>query len=139
MSHLPPYTCLWFRVIFLLWAGIKQVKNVLVSVQSTKESLCHDCSLVLDKTSFIYGKYMETSAISAFMSLYKNNLEVFNIFGIIKETGIDDEGLVEYYYKYFTYPLYQDKLFAFIKLWVIARLVLDFYVIPFASSHLSMV
>ena len=56
---------------------------------------------------------METTAISAFMSLYKKDLEVFNIFGIIKETGIDDEGLVEYYYKYFTYPLYQDKLFAF--------------------------
>ena len=50
----------------------------------------HDCSLVLDKTSFVYDPYMETTAVSALMSLYKKDLEGFNIFGIIKETGVDD-------------------------------------------------
>ena len=56
---------------------------------------------------------METTAISALAALYEKDLEGFDIFGIIKETGVDDEGLVEYYSKYFTYPLYRDQSFAF--------------------------
>jgi hypothetical protein len=42
--------------------------------------------------------------------------EVFDgieIFGIIKETGVDDDGLVEFSANYFDFPLYCDKSFAF--------------------------
>uniref|UniRef100_A0A6U2ZQW4 Redox-regulatory protein FAM213A n=1 Tax=Entomoneis paludosa TaxID=265537 RepID=A0A6U2ZQW4_9STRA len=35
------------------------------------------------------------------------------MFGIIKETGVDDEGLKEFYAKYFSFPLYRDQSFAF--------------------------
>lgn len=36
-----------------------------------------------------------------------------NIFGIVKETGVDDEGLVEFHNKYFRFPLFCDKSYAF--------------------------
>lgn len=39
--------------------------------------------------------------------------EGFQIFGIVKETGVDDEGLVEFADKYFDFPLYCDKTFSF--------------------------
>lgn len=33
----------------------------------------------------------------------------FGLFGVVKETGVDDEGLVEFYEKSFTHPLYKDE------------------------------
>lgn len=37
----------------------------------------------------------------------------FGIIGIVKETGVDDEGLVQFYNDYFKYPLYCDKAYSF--------------------------
>lgn len=33
----------------------------------------------------------------------------FGLFGVIKETGVDDDGLVEFYQESFTQPLYKDE------------------------------
>lgn len=32
----------------------------------------------------------------------------FGLMGVVKETGVDDEGLAEFYADYFTHPLYRD-------------------------------
>lgn len=40
-------------------------------------------------------------------------LDGFGIFGTIKETAVDDDGLVEFYEKSFTFPLYKDENLTF--------------------------
>jgi hypothetical protein len=40
-----------------------------------------------------------------------NNAELmkgFDLFGVVKETGVDDVGLTAFYEDHFTYPLYKD-------------------------------
>mmetsp|Transcript_11041 Transcript_11041/g.16649 ORF Transcript_11041/g.16649 Transcript_11041/m.16649 type:complete len:137 (-) Transcript_11041:2134-2544(-) len=42
----------------------------------------------------------------------KNNEELmkkFNMWGVVKETGVDDEGLSKFYNDYFTFPLFKDE------------------------------
>lgn len=39
----------------------------------------------------------------------------FGIFGVIKETGVDDEGLRAFHKDHFTYPLYRDENLDFYK------------------------
>jgi len=36
-------------------------------------------------------------------------LKGFGLFGLVKETGVDDEGLVEFYTNSFPFPLYRDE------------------------------
>mmetsp|Transcript_17264 Transcript_17264/g.28243 ORF Transcript_17264/g.28243 Transcript_17264/m.28243 type:complete len:137 (-) Transcript_17264:150-560(-) len=41
-----------------------------------------------------------------------NNQELMNKFkmwGVVKETGVDDEGLSKFYNDYFTFPLFKDE------------------------------
>jgi len=38
------------------------------------------------------------------------------MFGVVKETGVDDEGLFLFYNKYFKFPLYKDPELDFYKL-----------------------
>jgi len=35
-------------------------------------------------------------------------MEGFQMFGVVKETGVDDEGLGAFYNQYFKYPLFKD-------------------------------
>mmetsp|Transcript_10046 Transcript_10046/g.23486 ORF Transcript_10046/g.23486 Transcript_10046/m.23486 type:complete len:134 (-) Transcript_10046:247-648(-) len=44
-----------------------------------------------------------------------NPLDGFGLIGLIKETGVDDAGLIEFYNDYFRYPLYRDEETAFYK------------------------
>jgi len=40
-------------------------------------------------------------------------LKGFGLFAVIKETGVDDEGLLEFYEKYYSYPTYRDEDWSF--------------------------
>lgn len=40
-------------------------------------------------------------------------LEGFQLWGVIKETGVDDQGLGDFYGNFFPYPLYKDTKLAF--------------------------
>jgi hypothetical protein len=51
--------------------------------------------------------------LSVLAATYAERFEGFELFGIIKETGVDDDGLVDFNKTYFPYPLYCDKSYAF--------------------------
>jgi hypothetical protein len=39
----------------------------------------------------------------------------FGVFGIVKEVGVDDEGLLDFFRDYFSYPIYLDQSQQFYK------------------------
>lgn len=39
----------------------------------------------------------------------------FGLWGVLKETGVDDKGLVEFFAEYYPYPLYRDENLGFYK------------------------
>jgi hypothetical protein len=57
----------------------------------------------------------EGRALSQLAIAQDSLLEGFGLFGVVKETGVDDEGLTEFYSNYFTYPLYRDVELSFYK------------------------
>lgn len=53
-------------------------------------------------------------SLSVLKALYGECLDGFQIFGIVKESNADEEGLVDFSTKYFgRFPLYCDKSYAF--------------------------
>lgn len=51
--------------------------------------------------------------LSVLAAQRKEAFDGFGIFAIIKETGIDDEGLIEFHKSYFPYPTFCDKSYSF--------------------------
>lgn len=47
--------------------------------------------------------------MSDLTALSPNPLDGFGLFGVVKETGVDDEGLMEFQTQYFPHSLYQDE------------------------------
>mgnify|MGYP002785432573 CR=1 FL=1 len=61
--------------------------------------LCREQALTLSVLAALYGD---------------SQLAGFELLGVVKETGIDDEGLADFYHNYYgKYPLYCDKSYSF--------------------------
>jgi len=52
-------------------------------------------------------------AISDLAAQASKPLEGFGVFGVVKETGVDDEGLSSFKKEYFDFPLYRDDEYDF--------------------------
>jgi len=57
----------------------------------------------------------EGLALSELAARSDKPLEGFDLFGVVKETGVDDEGLREFHSKYYDYPLYKNEGLEFYK------------------------
>lgn len=55
----------------------------------------------------------EGRALSELAAQKDKPLDGFGLWGLVKETGVDDEGLVEFQTDFFSHPLYRDENKAF--------------------------
>jgi hypothetical protein len=60
-----------------------------------------------------------------------NKLDGFSLFGVVKETGVDDEGLADFYTNFYPFPLYRDEQLSFYKALGNHKLVSSFPWNPF--------
>lgn len=51
----------------------------------------------------------EGRALSELAARKDKPLDGFGLWGLVKETGVDNEGLVEFNTKYYSHPLYRDE------------------------------
>lgn len=57
---------------------------------------------------------VQALALAVFAAMHPQIIDGFQIFGVVKETGVDDKGLAEFQQNYFSsYPVYCDKSYAF--------------------------
>lgn len=52
-------------------------------------------------------------SLSVLAADYPQYFDGFSMFGVIKETGVDDEGLVDFHDNHFGFPLFKDESLAF--------------------------
>ena len=64
-------------------------------------------------------------------------MEDIPIFGVIKETGVDDSGLVEFQKEYFPYPLYRDQSYVFYRALGDRKLAASVILNPFRMFHVA--
>eukprot|EP00957_Ditylum_brightwellii_P206325 15347859-Ditylum_brightwellii.AAC.1 len=73
---------------------------------STSASCLSSTNLIQSHT----GKFgSEGNTFSDLTALSPNPLDGFGAFGVVKETGVDNEGLMEFQTQYFPHLLYQDE------------------------------
>ena len=51
--------------------------------------------------------------LSVLAAMQKDCFEGLGLFAIVKETGVDDEGLLEFHDTYFSFPTYRDQSWTF--------------------------
>eukprot|EP00977_Amphora_coffeiformis_P011009 scaffold2632_cov158-Amphora_coffeaeformis.AAC.1 len=83
----------------------------------------------------VVKKYTEALTLSVLAANFGEYLEDIPIFGVIKETGVDDAGLVEFQRDYFPYPLYRDQSYMFYRALGDRKLTVSFLLNPFLIFH----